>query len=85
MGSKSGNFNLAEGHEIYKDSISEDVDALFFDADNDNDLDIFSSALNRLLELSSVSTFDSFQAERLQLRYINKKGKKQNQLNFLHK
>ena len=41
MGSKSGNFNLAEGHEIYKDSISEDVDALFFDADNDNDLDLY--------------------------------------------
>ena len=41
MGSKSGNFNFAEGHEIYKDSISEDVDALFFDADNDNDLDLY--------------------------------------------
>ena len=41
MGSKSGNFNLAKGHEIYKDSISEDVDALFFDADNDNDLDLY--------------------------------------------
>ena len=41
------------------------------------DFEIFSTAQNRWLEISSVSTFDSFQAERLQLRYKNKKGKKQ--------
>ena len=41
------------------------------------DFEIFSTAQNRWLEISSVSTFNSFQAERLQLRYKNKQGKKQ--------
>ena len=36
-----------------------------------------STAQKRWLEISSVSTFDSFQAERLQLRYRDKEGKKQ--------
>ena len=41
------------------------------------DFEIFSTAQRRWLEISSVSTFSSFQAERLQLRYKTKEGKKQ--------
>lgn len=42
------------------------------------DFEIYSTAQKRWLEISSVSTFNSFQAERLQLRYKTKEGKKQN-------
>lgn len=42
------------------------------------DFEIYSTAQQRWLEISSVSTFNSFQAERLQLRYKTKEGKKQN-------
>jgi seryl-tRNA synthetase len=42
------------------------------------DFEIYSTAQERWLEISSVSTFNSFQAERLQLRYRDKKGNKQN-------
>jgi len=41
------------------------------------DFEVFSTAQDRWLEISSVSNFKSFQAERLQLRYRNKEGKKQ--------
>ena len=41
------------------------------------DFEVFSTAQDRWLEISSVSNFNSFQAERLQLRYKNKEGKKQ--------
>lgn len=41
------------------------------------DFEIYSTAQKRWLEISSVSTFNSFQAERLQLRYKTKDGKKQ--------
>ena len=41
------------------------------------DFEVYSTAQKRWLEISSVSTFDSFQAERLQLRYRDKEGKKQ--------
>jgi seryl-tRNA synthetase len=41
------------------------------------DFEIYSTAQKRWLEISSVSTFNSFQAERLQLRYRSKDGKKQ--------
>jgi seryl-tRNA synthetase len=41
------------------------------------DFELYSTAQKRWLEISSVSTFDSFQAERLQLRYKTKEGKKQ--------
>ncbi len=41
------------------------------------DFEIYSTAQRRWLEISSVSTFNSFQAERLQLRYKTKEGKKQ--------
>ena len=41
------------------------------------DFEVYSTAQKRWLEISSVSTFNSFQSERLQLRYKNKNGKKQ--------
>ena len=41
------------------------------------DFEVYSTAQKRWLEISSVSTFNGFQAERLQLRYKNKEGKKQ--------
>ena len=41
------------------------------------DFEIYSVGQSKWLEVSSVSTFDSFQAERLKLRYINSKGKKE--------
>ena len=41
------------------------------------DFEVYSTAQKRWLEISSVSTFNSFQAERLRLRYKNKEGKKQ--------
>lgn len=41
------------------------------------DFELYSTAQERWLEISSVSTFNSFQAERLQLRYKDKNGKKQ--------
>ena len=41
------------------------------------DFEVYSTAQQRWLEISSVSTFNSFQAERLQLRYKDKEGKKQ--------
>ena len=41
------------------------------------DFEVYSTAQKRWLEISSVSTFNSFQAERLQLRYKDKEGKKQ--------
>ena len=41
------------------------------------DFVVYSTAQKRWLEISSVSTFNSFQAERLQLRYKDKEGRKQ--------
>jgi seryl-tRNA synthetase len=41
------------------------------------DFEVFSTAQNRWLEISSVSNFESFQANRLNLRYKNKEGKSQ--------
>ena len=41
------------------------------------DFEVFSTAQDRWLEISSVSNFNGFQAERLQLRYKTKDGKKQ--------
>ena len=41
------------------------------------DFEVFSTAQDRWLEISSVSNFNGFQAERLQLRYKTKGGKKQ--------
>lgn len=41
------------------------------------DFEVYSTAQNKWLEISSVSTFNSFQSERLQLRYKDKNGKKQ--------
>ena len=41
------------------------------------DFEVFSTAQDRWLEISSVSNFNGFQAERLQLRYKTKEGKKQ--------
>jgi seryl-tRNA synthetase len=39
------------------------------------DFEIFSTAQNRWLEISSVSNFETFQANRLKLRFKNKEGK----------
>lgn len=41
------------------------------------DMEVFSAAQQRWLEVSSVSNFESFQANRLKLRYKNKEGKTQ--------
>ncbi len=41
------------------------------------DFEVFSTAQDRWLEISSVSNFESFQANRLKLRFKDKAGKKQ--------
>jgi len=41
------------------------------------DFEVYSTAQKKWLEISSVSTFNSFQAERLKLRYKDSDGKKQ--------
>ncbi|GHM99985.1 serine--tRNA ligase [Cytophagales bacterium WSM2-2] len=41
------------------------------------DFEVFSTAQQRWLEVSSVSNFETFQANRLKLRYKNKEGKTQ--------
>ena len=41
------------------------------------DFEVFSTAQDRWLEISSVSNFETFQANRLKLRYKNKDGKSQ--------
>lgn len=41
------------------------------------DLEVFAGAQKRWLEVSSVSNFETFQANRLKLRYKNKEGKTQ--------
>ncbi|XLS29572.1 serine--tRNA ligase [Flavobacteriaceae bacterium M23B6Z8] len=41
------------------------------------DFELYSTAQNRWLEISSVSNFESFQANRLKLRYKDKEGKSQ--------
>ncbi len=50
---------------------------LGFTASLTYDFEIYSAAQKRWLEVSSISTFNGFQAERLQLRYKDKEGKKQ--------
>ena len=42
------------------------------------DFELYSAAQEKWLEISSVSTFEAYQAERLQLRYRSKDGQKQN-------
>lgn len=41
------------------------------------DFEVFSTAQNRWLEISSISNFETFQANRLKLRFKNKEGKSQ--------
>jgi len=41
------------------------------------DMEVFSAAQQRWLEVSSVSNFETYQANRLKLRYKNKEGKTQ--------
>jgi seryl-tRNA synthetase len=41
------------------------------------DFEVFSTAQDRWLEISSVSNFETFQANRLKLRYKDKDGNKQ--------
>jgi seryl-tRNA synthetase len=40
------------------------------------DFEVFSTAQDRWLEISSVSNFETFQANRLKLRFKDKDGKK---------
>ena len=40
------------------------------------DFEVYSAAQNRWLEISSVSNFETFQSNRLKLRYKSKDGKK---------
>ena len=42
------------------------------------DFELYSAAQEKWLEISSVSTFESYQAERLHLRYRPKDGQKKN-------
>ncbi|MFN7600744.1 MAG: aminoacyl--tRNA ligase-related protein, partial [Bacteroidota bacterium] len=41
------------------------------------DMEVYSAAQQRWLEVSSVSNFETYQANRLKLRYKNKEGKTQ--------
>ena len=41
------------------------------------DMEVFSAAQQRWLEVSSVSNFETYQANRLKLRYKNQDGKTQ--------
>ena len=41
------------------------------------DFEVFSTAQDRWLEISSISNFETFQANRLKLRFKNKDGKSQ--------
>ncbi len=41
------------------------------------DMEVYAAAQQRWLEVSSVSNFETFQANRLKLRYKNKEGKTQ--------
>ena len=41
------------------------------------DFEVFSTAQDRWLEISSVSNFETYQANRLKLRFKNKEGKSQ--------
>ena len=42
------------------------------------DFELFSPAQNKWLEISSVSTFENFQSERLLIKYKSKQGVKKN-------
>ena len=42
------------------------------------DFELFSAAQNKWLEISSVSTFENFQSERLKIKYKSKDGVKKN-------
>jgi seryl-tRNA synthetase len=48
-----------------------------FNAAQTYDMEVFAAAQQRWLEVSSVSNFEAFQANRLKLRYKNKEGKTQ--------
>ena len=48
-----------------------------FNAAKCYDMEVFSAAQKRWLEVSSISNFETFQANRLKLRYKNEEGKTQ--------
>ena len=52
-----------------------------FNAALTSDMEVFSAEQQRWLEVSSVSNFETYQANRLTLRFKNKEGKTQNQTN----
>ena len=68
IGLQTGGYKYSEQVEIENDSISEDVSAVFFDADNDEDYDLYVVSAGNEFPLKYQSTMD-------RLYILNEKGK----------
>ena len=68
IGLKTGGYKYSEQLEIENDSISEDVSAVFFDADNDEDYDLYVVSAGNEFPLKYQSTMD-------RLYILNENGK----------